>query len=117
MRLSDDRIKDGKWQGLLSDCDEAPAIEIRHRDIALPDVSVRNNDHGWLITAPIPAECISDGVQTFTVFETEQNEVVGDFTLIAGEAVGEDMRVEMDLLRAELDMLKRAFRRHCIETQ
>jgi len=26
------------------------------------------------------------------------------------------MRVEMDLLRAELDMLKRAFRRHCLET-
>jgi hypothetical protein len=26
------------------------------------------------------------------------------------------LRAEVDLLRAELDMLKRAFRRHCVET-
>jgi hypothetical protein len=28
----------------------------------------------------------------------------------------DDLRAEVDLLRAELDMLKRAFRRHCLET-
>jgi hypothetical protein len=28
----------------------------------------------------------------------------------------EDIRAEVDLLRAELDLLKRAFRRHCSET-
>jgi hypothetical protein len=26
------------------------------------------------------------------------------------------MRVEVELLRAELDMLRRAFRHHCVET-
>jgi len=41
---------------------------------------------------------------------------LGSFTVIAGEALGDDIRAEMDLLRAELDMLKRAFRRHCLET-
>ena len=35
---------------------------------------------------------------------------------IAGEAVSDDLRAEVELLRAELDMLKRAFRRHCLET-
>ena len=43
-------------------------------------------------------------------------EVLGSFTLIAGEALGDDLRAEVSLLRAELDMLKRAFRRHCLET-
>jgi hypothetical protein len=28
----------------------------------------------------------------------------------------EDIRAEVSLLRAELDLLKRAFRRHCAET-
>ena len=36
--------------------------------------------------------------------------------LVAGEALAHDLRAEIDLLRAELDMLKRAFRRHCLET-
>jgi hypothetical protein len=31
--------------------------------------------------------------------------------------LAEDIRAEMDLLRAELDLLKQAFRRHCVETQ
>lgn len=41
---------------------------------------------------------------------------LGHFTLITGVALGDDIRVEMELLRAELDMLKRAIRRHCVET-
>jgi len=47
----------------------------------------------WLLQVPIPEEAIADG-----------------------EALGDDMRVEIELPRAELDMLKRAFRRHCVET-
>jgi hypothetical protein len=42
--------------------------------------------------------------------------VLEKFTLIAGDVLGDDIRAEVDLLRAELDMLKRAFRRHCVET-
>jgi len=41
---------------------------------------------------------------------------LGHFTIITGVAMEDDIRAEMDLLRAELDMLKRAFRRHCLET-
>jgi hypothetical protein len=47
----------------------------------------------WLLQVTIPEEAIADG-----------------------EALGDDMRVEIELPRAELDMLKRAFRRHCVET-
>ena len=36
--------------------------------------------------------------------------------MITGEPLGDDIRAEVELLRAELDMLKRAFRRHCLET-
>lgn len=65
---------------------------------------------------PIPAEAVADGVQTFVIFDAAGSTRLGDFTLIAGEAVSDDLRAEVELLRAELDMLKRAFRRHCLET-
>ena len=41
---------------------------------------------------------------------------LASFTVVMGQPLDEDIRAEMALLRAELDMLKRAFRRHCVET-
>lgn len=66
---------------------------------------------------PVPNEAVADGVQNFVIFDSATGEKLGDFTLICGEISGDDLRVEVELLRAELDMLKRAFRRHCVETQ
>jgi hypothetical protein len=40
----------------------------------------------------------------------------GAFAIVTGEPLDDDIRAELDLLRAELEMLKRAFRRHCLET-
>ena len=69
----------------------------------------------WVVRVPVPPEAVANGVQTVVVAEAE-GEVLGSFALVAGEALAPDLRAEIDLLRAELDMLKRAFRRHCLET-
>jgi hypothetical protein len=58
---------------------------------------------------PIPADAIADGIQTFVIVDAADDTRLGDFTLIAGDAATDD-------LRAELDLLKRAFRRHCQDT-
>jgi hypothetical protein len=42
--------------------------------------------------------------------------LLGSFSIVAGDALAEDIRAELSLLRAELDMLKKGFRRHCLET-
>ena len=42
--------------------------------------------------------------------------MLDSFALMSGDALSYDIRAEMTLLREELDMLKRAFRRHCLET-
>ena len=55
-------------------------------------------------------------VQTFLIRSKPTGETLAHFTVITGVAMEDDMRAEVDLLRAELDMLKRAFRRHCVET-
>jgi hypothetical protein len=70
----------------------------------------------WFLRFPIPPEVISDGVQTFVISDAATNAVVATFSLLAGDVLDHDLRAEISLLRAELDMLKRAFRRHCAET-
>jgi hypothetical protein len=55
-------------------------------------------------------------VQTFLIRNRDTGETMQHFTVITGVAMEDDLRAEVDLLRSELDMLKRAFRRHCLET-
>jgi hypothetical protein len=55
-------------------------------------------------------------VQVVGLRSTASGEVLDRITLMAGSALQEDIRGEMALLRDELEMLKRAFRRHCAET-
>ena len=111
-------MKSGIWQGLLNGGASTPAVLVTHLGNPLPDVAVTPmQDKGsWLLQVPVPPEAISDGVQTILIIDTATQTRLGSFTLIAGEALGDDLRAEVDLLRAELDMLKRAFRRHCVET-
>lgn len=65
---------------------------------------------------PIPAERIADGVQTFVIRDRRTDQGLASFAIVAGDALAEDIRAEIGLLRAELDMLKKAFRRHCAAT-
>ena len=107
----------GLWQGVLTGPDTPPPIEVLHLDIPLEGVRVSNRDGGgWQVEVPIPAEAISDGGQTFLVNDAGTGRTLASFSVLAGEALAEDIRTEVDLLRAELDMLKKAFRRHCLET-
>lgn len=119
--LSKSRFFEGVWEGVIAgDTDLAPkpAIEVRVHDLPVTGVTMEPlADAGsWLLRVPVPANRIADGVHTFVISEASQGVALGNFTIIAGEAAGEDIRAEMALLRAELDMLKRSFRRHCRET-
>ncbi|MEO0939450.1 MAG: hypothetical protein AAFY38_14955 [Pseudomonadota bacterium] len=111
-------IKGGVWSATVTgDVAGVPQIKASHAGRAVRDVKVtQQGGDGWLLQVPIPVEAIADGVQTFVVTDEATGAQLADFALLAGEALGSDIRAEMDLLRAELDMLKRAFRRHCVET-
>ena len=119
LRLTSTRMKEGVWEGVIDEKGHGvPQVEVYHRDEALPDVTLTELPEGnqWLVQIPVPVSAISDGIQTFVVSDRHDMTEIGQFHIIAGEAIGDDIRVELDLLRAELDMLKRAFRRHCSET-
>jgi hypothetical protein len=119
LKLSQTRIRAGVWEGVLSGSAAEPALEVRHLETAINGVSVAaipDRAGEWLVRVPIPAELLSEGVQTFLIFDKASGQKLQHFTVITGVALEDDLRAEMDLLRAELDMLKRAFRRHCLET-
>lgn len=119
VKLTKTKMQQGVWQGIITQAGpDKPKIEVSHQKQPVADVSLEQDsgsDH-WVLSIPIPADAIADGVQTLIICDLNANEKIGHITLLAGEILGDDIRAEMDLLRAELDMLKRAFRRHCLET-
>lgn len=117
--LRQTRIQAGVWEGVLTGLVGIPHLEALHLEQALAGVSVEavgGTVGRWAVRVPIPAQMLAEGVQTFIIRDVQSGSKLAHFTIITGAAMDEDIRAEMDLLRAELDLLKRAFRRHCVET-
>ena len=119
--LTKTRLFEGVWEGVLT-YDGAgnfqPEIEVTHLQKPIGRVEVtENREEGyWVVRVPIPAELIADGVQTFLIQDKRSGETLNSFALMSGDVLSYDIRTDVPLLREELDMLKRAFRRHCLET-
>ena len=118
IKLTPQRLFEGVWTAIITGAKEEPDLSVTHLEKQVHGAALTPTDTKcqWELKVPVPVEAICDGVLTFLVTDKKVDEVVGSFSLISGEALGDDIRAEMDLLRAELDMLKRAFRRHCLET-
>ncbi len=119
--LTETRIRAGVWEGVLraDPHASAPEVEVRHLDHRVEGAtlaSIPDRPGHWALRVPIPVQALSDGVQSFVIRSTASDATLGHFTIVTGADRGDDLRAEVDLLRAELDMLKRAFRRHCLET-
>jgi len=113
------RLRNGIWEGLVHGLEgDAPKITVTHLEQTVENITLTEaEDAGhWRLTVPVPAEALSDGVQTFLILDADTGSRLASFAIAAGSPLSEDLRAEVDLLRAELDMLKRAFRRHCVET-
>lgn len=118
-KLVKTRLKAGVWEGVLSGVSGQPLLEAVHLEKPVAGTTVTEiagHPGTWAVRVPIPVEALSEGVQSFVICDAVSGEKLGHFTIITGVAMEDDIRAEMDLLRAELDMLKRAFRRHCLET-
>ena len=124
MTLHRMRLAEGVWEGLLSvsGADSPPQLRVRHQDqlVGEPETVDAGEERGgqgrWAVRFRLPVDRISDGIQTFVIENAETGDALAHETIIAGEVLDEDIRAEVSLLRAELDLLKRAFRRHCAES-
>ena len=116
------RIVNGIYEGVYSGkkgTTAAPLLELKFLGEALGEVfadPIEGEENTWLIRCKIPAETLSDGIQTFLIYKMGEDAVLDSFSIVMGEPLADDLRAEISLLREELDMLKRAFRHHCVET-
>jgi hypothetical protein len=119
MQLTKTRFRAGIWEGVLRADAVRPQIEVWHQEQCLPGLEISEMPGAsgqWAVRLPLPAALLNEGVQTFLFRAAGSDDTLAQFTIITGVALADDIRAEVDLLRAELDMLKRAFRRHCVET-
>ena len=117
--LTKTRFFEGVWEGevKVDDAGKEPLISVTHLENPVAGVQLKKgSDDLWSLRIPIPPSLLADGVQTVLIQDTLSGETLEKITIVADEALAGDIRAEVDLLRAELDMLKRAFRRHCVET-
>lgn len=115
------RIQGGIWEGVLTapGATVAPELLVTHLGKPVSEVAVTpdpDNAGTWGVRIAIPPDLLSDGVQTFLITDAANGDTLDSFAIVTGEPLSDDIRGEVDLLRAELDLLKRAFRRHCVET-
>ena len=116
LKIEQGRIAGGVWEGVLTGAATAPGIEVLHEGRAVEGVEVHpvaGTAGSFTVRVPIPAWALNDGVQSFLV--QSGGAVLAQFTLVAGQPPDQDLRAELSLLRAELDLLKRAFQRHVRE--
>jgi hypothetical protein len=119
--LTKTRIQSGVWEGVLTAAPGAarPEVQVTHLDEPLHSAElseIEGQPAAWTLRIAIPPALLADGVQTFVISEAKTGAKLGAFAIVTGEPLDDDIRAELDLLRAELEMLKRAFRRHCLET-
>ncbi len=119
LTLTKTRLKAGRYEGMLSCKDSPPVIEAIFRDrvVGTAEVTPMETHPGHhLVGIDLPAAVVSDGIQTVLLRTAADGATLDTITFMAGEPLAQDIRYELDQLRAELDLLKRAFRRHCVET-
>lgn len=120
--LSGPRIEAGIWRARLEGPAGAtpPPIAALHRDreVGAPSVTpVPGRAGAWDLRLPVPAEIIAEGIETVVIVERGSNSVLAVFSLATALPSEDDLRAELARLRAEFDLLSRAFRRHCAEDE
>lgn len=112
------QFQGGRYEGLLTATGEV-GIEAVYKGkvVAVADITdAPDLPENHRVTVALPPEVIGDGVQVVSLRSVTSGTVLDRITLMAGSALEEDIRADLALLRDELEMLKRAFRRHCAET-
>ncbi|MGR3434400.1 MAG: hypothetical protein ACU0CO_05855 [Shimia sp.] len=119
LTLTETRIENGVWEGVAEGAgDAAPAFAATFRGEALPapDVAATDAPGRWRVTLPIPPAAVATGVHTIVLADPDTAQTRARIAIQAGAPLADDLRVEVEALRDELALLKRAFRRHCVET-
>lgn len=116
--LTPTRFQAGHWEGELRRADDngedAPDLIALHQgeEVAGLDVVAKPGELGvWNVRFAVPVEKLNDGVQTFLFCLRDSAETLADCVILTGRPLDQDIRAEIALLRAELDLMKTVLRR------
>lgn len=119
MELTKTRIQGGLYEGVLTaDVEQPPELRVIYLERDMDGLEIQPDPalpKTWHLRLRLPDAVMTDGAHTVVIADINGN-TLDSITVITGEPLSDDIRAEVDLLRAELDMLKKAFRRHCLET-
>ncbi|KGJ04855.1 hypothetical protein SAMN04487972_108149 [Paracoccus halophilus] len=114
-------LKGGIWQGVIARAEPPGRLSLVHLGERIAEVLATPEGAGqWRIASAIPSGRLSDGVQTFLLLEDRGEGAaplqpgarqLGKLTLAAGALLDDDLLAELDLMRSELDLVKRELRR------
>ncbi len=105
-------IRHGVWTVILDiPGNTLPDLEVIHDGKPLPGMTISIADPvkgGWRLSVPIPAETLGDGMQIYLVRDLVSGRVIGQIPILSGDVLTGSLSAEVELLRAELEVLKRA---------
>lgn len=105
-------IRQGIWTALLDyPHSTMPDLEVVHDGKPLAGMTLSaptDEKGGWRLSIPVPAGTLSDGLQIYLVRDVANNTVIGHIPILIGEGLADSLATEVALLRAELEVVKRA---------
>lgn len=114
-------LKAGIWSGILTAKATPGRVFLTHLGEVVSVARVENAGQGqWRISVDLPSGLLADGVHSFILLTDEgegSEAVLPDATqldrlhVMAGAPLDDTLLAEVQLLRAELELLKREFRR------
>jgi len=116
MTFEDHGLSAGCWTGALQSDNPPAALCLVHRGKAVAQARLREAGPGtWSVAVDLPGEVIDRGVHGLLLVAGDPDkvgsQVLASLTLVAGTVAGEELLAEVAQLRAELDLVKREFRR------
>ena len=114
MKFESHGVMAGCWNGALHGAATPPELSVVHRGQVVATAALRDAGPGvWSVD--LPASVIDNGAHGLLLVagdpESAASQVLGSLTLVAGTVAGDDLLAEVAQLRAELELLKREFRR------
>ena len=114
MNVTISRVANGMIEAVLEAGTDAPdlmTLNLGDTVIGPVELGQPSPDGTYPLTAAIPAHVISDGITLLTIKGAGAPDPLAHVTIVAGQPMDSDLHSEVALLRAELDLLKAAFRR------
>ncbi|WP_147391961.1 hypothetical protein [Paracoccus onubensis] len=122
MQFENHGLKAGIWTGMLTAAQAPARVALVHLGeiVALANLSAAEGEGLWQVTVELPASFLSDGAHSLILIadggqdgDAPQPDAVelDRLHLMAGAPLEYELVAEIKLMRAELDLLKREFRR------